>query len=1444
MRRRPPVTGSLLALSVIALPLAGCGFFSDDDDDDTPPVVIEAVPLKAACHEIPALEAPRWSPYDPDVGVAFGTRHTGLYVTRDRGRSWDRLAYNWSAEFPDAASGFSPTAIVYLDAERWIVTGAVTRGNMANLAIASRVIATTDGGRTFTPIFEGSDEHHEIDYPREHDVRPFDDPAEAVFRLDDRHVAALARGLLVGSADGGATWHTRDIFGQWTPGGPTAGLRGGESVLWQVVGDDGVGLVVDALSGVAITRDGGNTFTQVANGNASRAYLDPGGRVLVRFDATDLDAFEEVDGVWREVASSRRAGVRVESVLWFLPDGSAYVGLRPEEGDGDAFTIGHATYEDDALLAVRPVALEAGDGVGAGLVEHARLVAGRPRFILRGGLGTRSAEHRLLCETGDDVTPTPLPEAGVPDDLAPGEMAIHSRRLMLSESWDRMAFDANGHAYVAAQRALWAAQAGAPPLFLGGIRSPQDWRPDAPTAEFPEVGGVAVATDGSVVFGLNFFTGATAARRLLFIDPARGEVRRWKDFRPFQDGESGYSAGDLYDVRTFGDLVLGATALGTADADATSDVGPDARYHGLPGRGVARADGAWFFIVSRKPSPEGHVIGRASMWSGTLPREGCDRCAVFPGMIQALDVDERDVVYVLDRRQGAVFMRAFDDDGAPWQRVADGFHNPADVRVIGEGNARRVAVLDGDVFAFVPDPDRPARRGLRVRSGPGEAAAAVPAATAGGGCEAGAPCIEPPNLLGTSMVDLQGVVPLEPSDGGALCLKGSALGVEPGTIWFGDHASDTITHWADDRVCGRVALDALTDGLLVVETAGGLASNALPYLAPARDVRIRLRNDRPMVTGDLASIEGDNLGARGHVIIGGLPLETTADRIRVLIDAAFDGKMIFRKLPSTEIWTQQITVMPSELVGAIAGPNEIGGISGHIGGGAAWTLDGEPMPSGPTGDWFEALPQGRHTVSAGFAGKQVDVVVERVAYDTRHHGQLQPDGIGMPRHRQGIGRLGGQAFALLRASAWRRPAGPTAELVPGIPEIGLYASAPRAGDGPFHPGQAFDRAARGGLPDRDYDASLDLPRLVEGGEVLYSVVRAMKVTIEPDLQGVPTVTRVDKVIPMTATVAVHQRDESGEVTASPFGSVVIPGGASDGRMTGAGLSGDHLWVAMAAGGETWVAGGPVDAPVSASSRGKLDGEWEAHPLGDDILFLQAGDDDGPVALRHAGFDLEGALVTIADVGLALDGVDAARVLAWRVEDDGEVLLALRMDDGDERVASWSAGGSALVPLATLPADLPGVGATYDGTHTRYGVADLIRHEGELIVALAAGADEDRPGLWLARLDDEGAALTRELASVEADRVRCLGPYPHQAGACGEAGQILTNTQGCTLLACPKLQRLWLPQEGGAVEEARLAIDDDGLEVSYSVRFPEGWSRDTLDRGRIRTAVFRMDPAFD
>ena len=260
-----------------------------------------------------------------------------------------------------------------------------------------------------------------------------------------------------------------------------------------------------------------------------------------------------------------------------------------------------------------------------------------------------------------------------------------------------------------------------------------------------------------------------------------------------------------------------------------------------------------------------------------------------------------------------------------------------------------------------------------MRAGPGEVAPALGRAEVDTGCVAGSPCIEAVNYLPAND-PLAGWVLVDPAEEGRFCFKGSALGDTEGTLWFEDTPA-TVTLWSDSQACGRVAPGAVNDGLVHLENAGGLRSNPLPYVAPARDPVFSLRTDRPMQTGDVVHIEAENLGTVGHTIIGGTILGLRGGRLSVLIDAAFPGRMTFRKRPSTAIWWRDIAVFPTQLVGAVAGPNELGGVSGHLGTGATWTLDGQVLPSGPTGGWFEALSQGPHTLRATYNGRTRDVGV-------------------------------------------------------------------------------------------------------------------------------------------------------------------------------------------------------------------------------------------------------------------------------------------------------------------------------------------------------------------------------------------------------------------------------------------------------------------------------------
>ncbi|HRE88101.1 MAG TPA: hypothetical protein PK095_03090 [Myxococcota bacterium] len=503
-----------------------------------------------ACRPIPAMEEVHWSPFSDQVGVGFGAGSTGLYVTHDGGASWRREPYNWDTRFPSAASGFTPSQVVFLDAEHWVVTGAITRGAQANLTIISRAIGTRNGGLSFTPIFEGSDDTTEVAYPQDTAVCPFGQAADGVFKIDEQRLVAVARGLLFGSVDGGQTFHTVRIFGRWgrwEPSDPRLGLSPGEEVNWQVIHPDGLGLVFHPF-GVAVTRDAGLSFEVLDIDSVRRAWLDPLGRVLVwpaGSESRTIQVFEKRDGLWyrRPLVS---ASARVEDILRFDSDGSFVARL---EGQGSLKLARFEIDGDDHT--VRELDIEA--GLPLREVLGWSTSGGRERLLVRGtGAG---AETRAVCEVGE------------------------------------------------------------PPV-----------------------------------------VGRTM-RRVLFIDPATREVRRWQELAPFDDGEGGYSDGDIYRLTALGELVFAATGLGTADLSAAATLGPGQLQVGLPGLGVPLENGTYYYLIARRPIDGQHQIGRASLYDGTLPLEGCEDCLSYPGLIQAFAVAPTtseggdELVYVLDRRR-------------------------------------------------------------------------------------------------------------------------------------------------------------------------------------------------------------------------------------------------------------------------------------------------------------------------------------------------------------------------------------------------------------------------------------------------------------------------------------------------------------------------------------------------------------------------------------------------------------------------------------------------------------------------------------------------------------------------------------------------------------------------------------------------------------------------
>jgi hypothetical protein len=79
------------------------------------------------------------------------------------------------------------------------------------------------------------------------------------------------------------------------------------------------------------------------------------------------------------------------------------------------------------------------------------------------------------------------------------------------------------------------------------------------------------------------------------------------------------------------------------------------------------------------------------------------RCFHYPGTIRAATVSEDDVFYVVEQSTGDVLGHELDDLTDTWTTVATGFVAPSVLFAARDGSGA-LFVMDGDVYAFIPDP--------------------------------------------------------------------------------------------------------------------------------------------------------------------------------------------------------------------------------------------------------------------------------------------------------------------------------------------------------------------------------------------------------------------------------------------------------------------------------------------------------------------------------------------------------------------------------------------------------------------------------------------------------------------------------------------------------------------------------------------------------------------
>jgi photosystem II stability/assembly factor-like uncharacterized protein len=198
---------------------------------------------------------------DAQTGWALGT--AGLFGTRDGGQQWELLA-----------AGHAPTQVAFVSPEEgWGLApgpGAATAG---------RLVATTDGGRTWQPLTEAIQ-------------------AQALCRADATHGWAANRGTVWRTTDGGRTWsnvlESPALSG--LPEGATVGFVADVQCLdaataWVLFTHPG-GM---SQTGWALyrTADGGATWTPVAQSGQffpqTGAPAGRGGWGHVRLAAVDAE---------------------------------------------------------------------------------------------------------------------------------------------------------------------------------------------------------------------------------------------------------------------------------------------------------------------------------------------------------------------------------------------------------------------------------------------------------------------------------------------------------------------------------------------------------------------------------------------------------------------------------------------------------------------------------------------------------------------------------------------------------------------------------------------------------------------------------------------------------------------------------------------------------------------------------------------------------------------------------------------------------------------------------------------------------------------------------------------------------------------------------------------------------------------------------------------------
>ncbi|KFA90425.1 hypothetical protein [Archangium violaceum] len=488
--------------------------------------------------------------------------------------------------------------------------------------------------------------------------------------------------------------------------------------------------------------------------------------------------------------------------------------------------------------------------------------------------------------------------------------------------------------------------------------------------------------------------------------------------------------------------------------------------------------------------------------------------------------------------------------------------------------------------------------------------------------------------------------------------------------------------------------------------------------------------------------------------------------------------------------------------------------------------------------WPEGLAPGAHEavlprVDPGSPPLRVQVTL--LADERARLFDLRPERLGLPRHGQLGGVVGGETWVGALATQWTVQ-GDSTGLIPSPARLELKAVLDTPGLTPLGLGlreRWFDT--------RDYDAGTDVPRVHVSGEAAFVSLRALVQDPRTGNWSPPT----------SFTVRVLRAVRNVPDTGSPFEVVELPALV---LADTAGLEGRIE-------GLTAVGGVPVVATYDTGARlfrvHALEGStwrevWRSGSTGltalaaRDALYVYAQSASAPPSVARLGLSLDADAVQVALAGpYSLTGVLPRGIrLTGTAEGDG--LFVAERTDGVHAVLRVGAGTDSVETLALVDPSLPGVGEVYTESPDLLplpGLSAVTLFDGRPVLALARRTGDART-LRVAHWTGSGWALGDELL-VGSSVSLCVGAVQtrREGEGCSLALYDGRATHGCGPLSCEVRSSTWTPRPGTLAERVALIPTSTGVDVLFESVFPKPYlsPRNNLGDHEVQLARVRLAP---